>query len=51
MKNFSKKEFDAVAYMRQERERISKDISEMTHKEILEYFKKRRSKERIPIKE
>ena len=48
MKTIIKKDFDAVKYMRQERERISKDISEMTHEQIKEYFSKRRSKERIP---
>lgn len=48
MKTIIKKDFDAVKYMRQERERISKDISEMTHEQIKEYFLKRRSKERIP---
>ncbi len=48
MKKIIKKDFDAVKYMRQERDRISKEISEMTHEQILEYFAKRRSKERIP---
>ncbi len=48
MKTTIKKDFDAVKYMRQERDRISKEISEMTHEQIKEYFAKRRSKERIP---
>jgi hypothetical protein len=49
MKTIIKKDFGAVKYMRQERERISKDLSEMTHEQIKEYFSKRRCKERIPI--
>jgi hypothetical protein len=48
MKTTIKKDFDAVKYMRQERDRISKEISEMTHEQIKDYFAKRRSKERIP---
>ena len=48
MKTKNKKEFDAVKYMRQERDRISKEISEMTHEQIKEYFAKRRGKERVP---
>lgn len=37
-----KKEFDAVAFMRKQRDRISKDISNMDFEEIKEYFAKRR---------
>jgi hypothetical protein len=48
MKRIIKKDFDAVKYMRQERDRISKEISEMTHEQIIEYFSKQRSAERIP---
>lgn len=48
MKKIIKKDFDAVKYMRQERDRISREISEMTHEQIIEYFANRRSKERIP---
>jgi hypothetical protein len=48
MKTTNKKEFDAVKYMRQERDRISKEISKMTHEQIKDYFGKRRGKERIP---
>lgn len=49
MEKIIKKDFDAVKYMRQERDRISKEISEMTHAQIKEYFAKRRSTSRIPI--
>jgi hypothetical protein len=48
MKTIIKKEFDAVKYMRQERDRISKEIADMTHEQIKEYFAKKRTKERIP---
>ncbi len=48
MKTKNIKEFDAVKYMRQERDRISKDIANMTREEIKEYFAKRRTKDRIP---
>jgi hypothetical protein len=42
------KDFDAVKYMRQERDRISKEISTMTHEQIREYFVRKRSADRIP---
>jgi hypothetical protein len=48
MKTIIKKDFDAVKFMRQERDRISKEIADMTHEQIKEYFAKRRTKERIP---
>ncbi len=35
------KQFDAVNYMRQQRDKLSEKLSKMTKKEILEYFKKR----------
>lgn len=48
MKTTTNKKFDAVKYMRQERDRISNEISDMTHEQIKAYFAKRKSKERIP---
>lgn len=47
MKKIIEKDFDAVKYMRSERDKISKEIAEMTHEEIKEYFAKRRSLNRI----
>jgi hypothetical protein len=47
MKTIIKKEFDAVKFMRQTRDKISQDIAEMDYKQIKEYFAKRRQKERI----
>jgi hypothetical protein len=41
------KDFDAVAFMRQSREKISRDIGDLTTEQILEYFKKRTPVERI----
>jgi hypothetical protein len=40
--------FDAVKYMRQQRDKLSEKLSKMTKEEILEYFKKR--KIQAPIK-
>lgn len=39
MKTKTKKTFDAVEFMRQRREQISKEIEEMTPKEEIAYFK------------
>jgi c-di-AMP phosphodiesterase-like protein len=37
----TEKTFDAVKYMRQQRDKLSEKLSKMTKEEILEYFKKR----------
>jgi len=47
MKTLTKKSFDAVKFMRQTRDKISRDIADMNYKQLKEYFSKRRSKERI----
>jgi len=39
----TEKTFDAVLYMRQQREKLSDKLSKMTRNEIVEYFKKRRA--------
>ena len=36
------KTFDAVKFMRQQRDILSEKLSKMTKEEILEYFKKRK---------
>ena len=41
------KEFDAVLFMRQQRDRISAEICELSPEQMLEYFKKRIPNERI----
>ncbi len=47
MNTLIKKLFDVAKYMREERDRISKEIADMSHEQIKEYFSKRRTKERI----
>jgi hypothetical protein len=37
------KSFDAVKFMRQEREKISKELVNLSNLEILDYFKKKRT--------
>jgi len=37
------KTFDAVKFMRQQRDRLSEKLAKMTKEEILEYFKKRKN--------
>ena len=39
----TEKTFDAVKYMRQQRDILSEKLSKMTKAEILEYFKKRKT--------
>ena len=41
------KQFDAVNFMRQQRDKLSKKLSKMTKAEILEYFKKRKKETTI----
>jgi hypothetical protein len=38
------KQFDAVEYMRNQRNKLSEKLSKMSKEEILEYFKKRSAK-------
>ena len=45
MKTKIKKDFDAVKFMREKRNKISKDIADKDYKQIKEYFA--RKKERI----
>ena len=39
----TEKKFDAVKYMRQQRDKLSRKLSKMTKEEIIAYFKKRKS--------
>jgi hypothetical protein len=41
------KTFDAVKFMRQERDKLSEKLSKMTKEEIIEYFNKRKSQTTI----
>ena len=46
MKTIEKK-FDAVIYMRSQRERLSESLSKMTKAEILSYFKNKKAENAI----
>jgi c-di-AMP phosphodiesterase-like protein len=39
MKTTTEKTFDAVKFMREQREKLSEKLSKMTKEEIVEYFK------------
>ncbi len=39
----TEKSFDAVKFMRQQRDRISEKLAKMSKEEILEYFKNRKA--------
>ena len=41
MKTLIDKQFDAVRFMRQQRDKLSGKLNKMTKVEIIEYFKKR----------
>jgi hypothetical protein len=43
----TEKTFDAVKFMRQERDKLSEKLSKMTKEEILEYFRKRKTQTTI----
>jgi S-adenosylmethionine:diacylglycerol 3-amino-3-carboxypropyl transferase len=43
----TEKTFDAVKFMRQQRDKLSEKLAKMTKEEILEYFKKRKSQTTI----
>ncbi|SUJ00983.1 Uncharacterised protein [Sphingobacterium spiritivorum] len=41
------KQFDAVKYMREQREQLSDKLSKMSKAEIIEYFRKKKSESKI----
>ena len=41
--NTTEKQFDAVNFMRQQREKLTQKLSKMTKAEMLEYFKNRKA--------
>ena len=41
------KQFDAVKFMRQQRDKLSEKLSKMTKAEIIEYFKRRKTETTI----
>ena len=42
MKTTTEKQFDAVKFMRQQREKLSEKMSKMTKSEIVEYFRQKK---------
>jgi len=47
METTIKKTFDAVKFMREQRQRLSEKLSLMTKEEIIEYFKKKKMENTI----
>ena len=45
--NTTEKTFDAVKFMRQQRDKLSEELSKMTKEEILEHFEKRKTQTTI----
>ncbi len=43
----TEKQFDAVKFMRQQRDKLSEKLSKMTKAEIIEYFKRRKAQATI----
>ena len=43
MKTITNKKFDAVQYMREQRQKLSEKLSKMSKEEILEYFKQKKN--------
>ena len=39
----TEKTFDAIKFMRQQRDKLSEKLSKMTKEEVLEYFKNRKT--------
>jgi len=42
MKTTTNKKFDAVQYMREQRQKLSEQLSKMSKEEIVEYFKQKK---------
>lgn len=47
METKTKKDFDAVEFMREQRKSLSEKLSGMTPSEIVEYFKNKRAKNKV----
>jgi len=43
----TEKQFDAVKFMRQQRDKLSEKLSKMTKAEIIDYFKRRKTEATI----
>lgn len=47
MKTTTNKKFDAVKYMREQRQKLSDQLSQMTKEEIVAYFKEKKIKNTV----
>ena len=47
MKTTIDKKFDAVKYMREQRQKLTEKLSKMTKQEIVDYFKKQKLKNSV----
>jgi hypothetical protein len=47
MKTITEKSFDAVKFMREQRDKLSAMLSKMTKEEIVEYFKRKKMESSI----
>jgi len=47
METTIKKTFDAVKFMREQRQRLSEKLAKMTKEEIIEYFKKKKNENSV----
>ncbi len=47
MKTITDKNFDAVKYMREQRQRLNEKLLTMTKKEIIEYFRQKELKNTV----
>ena len=47
MKTINKKTFDAVQYMREQRDLLNEKLSKMSDQEIIKYFKEKAKKSKI----
>lgn len=50
MKKLQTKDFDAVSFMRQQRNKISKKLFNMSNEEVLKYLEKIGSENALPVK-
>ena len=47
MKTVRDKKFDTVKYMREQRQRLSEQLSKMTTEQIIEYFKRKKTENSV----
>ena len=47
MKTTTDKKFDAVKYMREQRQKLSEQLLKMTKQEVIEYFRRKKSENTV----